>query len=94
MWLQVAVCVLLVWTTYAQNVPKLRKLRATYVTRLWQICAYNYTHHKFCAEKYNVTAADTSISGLSSGGYMAVQFHVAFSETLRGAGITAGGMVL
>ena len=40
-----------------------------------------------------MTAADTSISGLSSGGYMAVQFHVAFSETLRGAGITAGGMV-
>ena len=32
-----------------------------------------------------------SISGLSSGGYFAVQFHVAFSKTIVGAGILAGG---
>lgn len=32
-----------------------------------------------------------SVSGLSSGGYMAVQFDVAFSASVIGAGIVAGG---
>jgi poly(3-hydroxybutyrate) depolymerase len=40
---------------------------------------------------FNVDLAQTSISGLSSGAYMAGQFHVAFSETVIGAGIVAGG---
>ena len=40
---------------------------------------------------YNVDINQTSVSGLSAGGYMAVQFDVAFSSTLRGAGIIAGG---
>lgn len=35
--------------------------------------------------------AQTSVSGLSSGGYMASQFHVAYSASLIGAGIIAGG---
>jgi poly(3-hydroxybutyrate) depolymerase len=33
----------------------------------------------------------TTVSGLSSGGFMAVQLHVAFSERIAGAGIVAGG---
>ncbi len=33
----------------------------------------------------------TSVSGLSSGGFMTAQFHVAYSDTLVGAGIIAGG---
>ncbi|MFT5721382.1 MAG: hypothetical protein ACI9W6_001696 [Motiliproteus sp.] len=33
----------------------------------------------------------TSVSGISSGGFMATQFHVAFSANLVGAGIVAGG---
>jgi poly(3-hydroxybutyrate) depolymerase len=36
-------------------------------------------------------AADVSVSGLSSGGYMAVQYSVAYSASLKGAGIVAGG---
>ncbi|MYN11141.1 extracellular catalytic domain type 2 short-chain-length polyhydroxyalkanoate depolymerase [Pseudoduganella aquatica] len=41
---------------------------------------------------YNVDIAKTSVSGLSSGGFMAVQLHVAFSATFKaGAGIVAGG---
>ncbi|CAN7414300.1 fibronectin type III domain-containing protein [Pseudoduganella sp. LjRoot289] len=41
---------------------------------------------------YNVDIAQTSVSGLSSGGFMAVQLHVAFSSTFKaGAGIVAGG---
>ena len=39
-----------------------------------------------------VDPAETTVSGLSSGGFMAVQLHVAFSATFKkGAGIVAGG---
>lgn len=37
------------------------------------------------------SATDTSVSGLSSGGYMAVQYQVAYSGSVTGAGIVAGG---
>lgn len=40
---------------------------------------------------YQVDARQTSVSGLSSGAFMAAQFHVAYSGTLVGAGIVAGG---
>ena len=40
---------------------------------------------------FNVDITQSSVSGLSSGGYMAVQFEVAFSSILKGAGIIAGG---
>ncbi len=50
----------------------------------------------------SVTAADrlpaykgdpqgTSVSGLSSGAFMAVQYQVAFSASVKGAGVVAGG---
>lgn len=32
-----------------------------------------------------------TVSGLSSGAYFAVQFHVAFSSVIKGAGVIAGG---
>ena len=39
-----------------------------------------------------IDPAQTTVSGLSSGGYMAVQMHVAYSATFRaGAGVVAGG---
>jgi len=39
-----------------------------------------------------IDPAQTTVSGLSSGGYMAVQLHVAYSATFRkGAGVIAGG---
>ncbi|MFQ5546459.1 MAG: hypothetical protein ACE5FE_10800, partial [Acidiferrobacterales bacterium] len=40
---------------------------------------------------YNVDLQQTSVSGLSSGGFMATQFHVAFSSTISGVGVIAGG---
>ena len=40
---------------------------------------------------FHVDLAQSSVSGLSSGAYMAGQFHIAFSTTLIGAGIVAGG---
>ncbi|MGF1739742.1 poly(3-hydroxybutyrate) depolymerase [Vibrio profundum] len=39
----------------------------------------------------NALADKTSISGLSSGAFMAAQFHVAYSKDLMGVGIVAGG---
>jgi poly(3-hydroxybutyrate) depolymerase len=36
-------------------------------------------------------AKQVSVSGISSGGYMAVQFHVAYSSSIKGAGVVAGG---
>jgi hypothetical protein len=36
-------------------------------------------------------ASQTSVSGLSSGAFMTVQLQVAYSATLKGAGVVAGG---
>jgi poly(3-hydroxybutyrate) depolymerase len=38
-----------------------------------------------------IDAAQVTVSGLSSGGYMAVQFHVAYSALISGAGVLAAG---
>ena len=46
----------------------------------------------FHAETYLVDPGSISVSGLSSGGCFAVQFHVAHSELIVGAAIVAGGM--
>jgi poly(3-hydroxybutyrate) depolymerase len=44
--------------------------------------------------QYNVSFSDVSVSGVSSGGYMAAQMHFAYSGTIKkGAGIIAGGPV-
>ena len=40
---------------------------------------------------YNIDLSQTSLSGVSSGAYMAVQFHVAHSSIVKGVGIIAGG---
>lgn len=40
---------------------------------------------------YNVKLEETSVSGISSGAYMAVQFAVANSSIVKGVGATAGG---
>jgi poly(3-hydroxybutyrate) depolymerase len=45
-------------------------------------------------ETYKIDPAQISVSGVSSGGYMAVQMHVAFSATIMGAGLLAAGPYL
>jgi poly(3-hydroxybutyrate) depolymerase len=42
-------------------------------------------------QAYNVDQNGTSVSGLSSGAFFAVQMHVAFSDFIVGAGVFAGG---
>ncbi|MFZ4537954.1 poly(3-hydroxybutyrate) depolymerase [Propionivibrio sp.] len=39
----------------------------------------------------NIDIRETSVSGLSSGAFMSVQFQVAYSSIVKGAGIIAGG---
>src|SRR6266850_4113649 len=48
----------------------------------------------FAAEPLPALGADAgnvTVSGLSSGGFMAVQLHVAHSAIVKGAGVVAGG---
>lgn len=40
---------------------------------------------------YNADIGNITVSGVSSGGYMAVQFHVAHSSEVKGVGVLAGG---
>lgn len=39
----------------------------------------------------NITAGSVTVSGLSSGAFMAVQVHIAHSALIKGAGVFAGG---
>src|SRR3954453_23794543 len=41
--------------------------------------------------RYNAPLAESSISGVSSGGFMAVQFATAWSSMIKGVGVVAGG---
>ena len=40
---------------------------------------------------FNINLDETTVSGISSGGYMAVQFHYSFSKHIKGASIFAAG---
>jgi hypothetical protein len=40
---------------------------------------------------YNADTSESSISGISSGAFMAVQFATAWSGTIKGVGVIAGG---
>lgn len=44
------------------------------------------------SDTYDVEKDKISISGFSSGGFFATQMHVAYSETIMGAGIVSGGI--
>ncbi len=56
------------------------------------LLAAGATHAAVPLPALTIDANEVSVSGLSSGGYMAVQMHVAYSATFkRGAGVVAGG---
>ena len=40
---------------------------------------------------YSISANKIFVAGISSGGFMVVQMHVAFSHTFKGAAVYAGG---
>ncbi|HEY0589813.1 MAG TPA: PHA-depolymerase-like protein [Pseudoduganella sp.] len=56
------------------------------------LCATGALHVQAASlPKLHIKQDETSVSGLSSGAYMAVQFHVANSSFVKGAGVVAGG---
>lgn len=58
------------------------------------ICCLFLTTVGFAADKlgsYGIDKNSISVSGISSGGFMAQQFHVAHSKSIIGAGVIAGG---
>ena len=42
-------------------------------------------------KSYNAVIGESSISGISSGAFMAVQFGVAWSSIIKGVGVVVGG---
>jgi poly(3-hydroxybutyrate) depolymerase len=60
---------------------------ATITAGLWSSSAISQIN----IDKLNLDLSQTSVSGLSSGGYMATQFQLAHSETIVGAGIVGAG---
>ncbi|MDR1424760.1 MAG: poly(3-hydroxybutyrate) depolymerase [Azoarcus sp.] len=64
-------------------------LRASCLALCFALCTI--THAAEPLPALGASAENLTVSGLSSGGFMAVQFHVAHSALVRGAGILAGG---
>ena len=56
--------------------------------------APSLTHAAPALETYNIDTDQISVSGLSSGGYMAVQMHIAYSASIMGVGVLAAGPYL
>ncbi|WP_230970398.1 extracellular catalytic domain type 2 short-chain-length polyhydroxyalkanoate depolymerase [Nitrogeniibacter aestuarii] len=62
--------------------------------RLRHLLLFAFATPAWAADPLPAVGADVSqitVSGISSGGYMSVQFHVAHSSRVSGAGIVAGG---
>ena len=68
--------------------------RLIFLVRIFAVAALLHWGPCGAAERLRVYGADvaqTSVSGVSSGGYMAVQFHVANSRVVMGVGVLAAG---
>lgn len=53
--------------------------------------APGWSQERIKLNQLNIEKGSLTVSGISSGGYMAHQFHIAYSLTVNGAGIIAGG---
>lgn len=73
--------------------PARRRLRACLAGLVCALAAAGYAHAAGSPPlpAFGADLQRTSVSGLSSGAFMAAQFDVAFSTQLIGAGIVAGG---
>jgi poly(3-hydroxybutyrate) depolymerase len=66
-----------------------RRLSTILVATLLAACAASAEPAKL--RGYNAAIGDSSISGISSGAFMAVQFGTAWSSVITGVGVVAGG---
>jgi poly(3-hydroxybutyrate) depolymerase len=74
--------------------PRAPAVKQSSLSGLLQAAALACLLQSAAAERLPGVAADlsgTSVSGVSSGGYMAVQFHIAHSHMVIGAGVLAAG---
>ncbi|CAG0988331.1 Exochitinase 1 [Burkholderiales bacterium] len=55
------------------------------------VATVEHDSNPIATPSYKITLTQSSVSGISSGGYMAQQFHVANSAWMVGSGIFAGG---
>lgn len=58
--------------------------------RIWLLFLLNFYLSYTKLPSYNIDRSKITVSGLSSGGAMSVQFHVAFSSIVKGAAVFAG----
>ena len=73
--------------TVPKGLPMLRRLLAACLL----VCVPASSAVAEDLPQLSLDPAATTVSGLSSGAFMAVQMHVAFSERIAGAGVVAGG---
>jgi poly(3-hydroxybutyrate) depolymerase len=70
---------------------KLKTLAALSLTSVILSGCGNGSHSTSSELAPKKSKSDISVSGLSSGAYMALQFHLSFSEDVIGSGLIAGG---
>ena len=67
-------------------------IRAAAAGTAMALCGVGSAHAAVNLPALKIDKTQTTVSGLSSGGFMAVQLHVAYSATFaKGAGVVAGG---
>ena len=67
-------------------------IRAAAAGAAMALCGVGSVHAAVNLPALKIDKTQTTVSGLSSGGFMAVQLHVAYSATFaKGAGVVAGG---
>ncbi len=69
----------------------LKKMSGLAVSAIFALSSFS-TSAAPALQSYNIDTNQISVSGLSSGGFMAVQLHVTYSDTFMGVGSVAGGV--
>src|SRR3954453_9307970 len=67
------------------------KLRATAAALICSLIISPLAAESVVLRSYNAPVGESSISGISSGAFMAVQFATAWSSVIKGVGVVAGG---
>mmetsp|Transcript_22183 Transcript_22183/g.48507 ORF Transcript_22183/g.48507 Transcript_22183/m.48507 type:complete len:365 (+) Transcript_22183:1-1095(+) len=73
--------------SFASSLPSMTSLKSV----AFALASLNLAASTDLPSLPSVNETDLTVSGLSSGGFMAVQMHVAYSARFRGAGVFAGG---
>jgi len=64
---------------------------AVLVAALLLGCSESTSQHAARLPRVEIEPGTVTVSGISAGGYMAVQFHIAYSGLVNGAGVIAAG---